>query len=74
MFRFTIRELLILTVTAMFGVGWWVDRARLAERVDYLEWKKAEVYSLEGHISADTMSRIIAEDDRQRRRFANQAP
>jgi hypothetical protein len=25
MFRFTIRELLILTVTAGLAVGWWVD-------------------------------------------------
>jgi len=29
MFRFTIRELLILTVTAGLAVGWWVDRSLL---------------------------------------------
>jgi hypothetical protein len=34
MFRFTIRELLILTVTAGLAVGWWLDRARLAESTD----------------------------------------
>jgi len=29
MFRFTIRELLILTVTAGLAVGWWIDRREL---------------------------------------------
>lgn len=29
MFRFTIRELLILTVTAGLAVGWWMDRSLL---------------------------------------------
>lgn len=30
MFRFTIRELLILTVTAGLAVGWWLDHRALA--------------------------------------------
>ena len=29
MFRFTIRELLILTVTVALAVGWWVDHRQL---------------------------------------------
>jgi hypothetical protein len=30
MFRFTIRDVLWLTVVAALGVGWWVDRSSLA--------------------------------------------
>lgn len=33
MFRFTIRELLLVTVIVALGVGWWIDRARLADRL-----------------------------------------
>lgn len=29
MFRFSIRELMILTLTVAMGFGWWVDRNRL---------------------------------------------
>jgi hypothetical protein len=29
MFRFTIRELVLLTVIVAMGVGWWVDRSAL---------------------------------------------
>ncbi|HUE74980.1 MAG TPA: hypothetical protein VMP01_29200 [Pirellulaceae bacterium] len=36
MFRFTIRDLLWLTVVAALGVGWWVDRSRLAQRIEEL--------------------------------------
>jgi hypothetical protein len=31
MFRFTIRELVLLTLVVAMGVGWWVDRSRLTE-------------------------------------------
>jgi len=31
MWRFTIRELLILTVTAGLAVGWWIDHRRLSK-------------------------------------------
>jgi hypothetical protein len=31
MFRFTIRDLLWLTVVVALALGWWVDRSRLAE-------------------------------------------
>lgn len=30
MFKFTIRELLLLTVIVAMGVAWWVDRSQLA--------------------------------------------
>ena len=34
--RFTIRELLLLTLVAALGAAWWVDRGRLAGRIDTL--------------------------------------
>jgi hypothetical protein len=37
MFRFTIRDVLWLTVVAAFAVGWWIDRGRLAREVKMLE-------------------------------------
>jgi len=33
-FRFTIRDLLWLTLVVALAVGWWVDRARLAVRLE----------------------------------------
>jgi hypothetical protein len=32
MFKFTIRDLLWLTVVVALGVAWWVDRVRMADR------------------------------------------
>jgi hypothetical protein len=32
-FRFTIRELVLLTLVVAMGVGWWVDRSSLVEQV-----------------------------------------
>ena len=34
MFRFTIRELILLTVIVAMGAAWWVDRAKLASQYD----------------------------------------
>jgi hypothetical protein len=34
MFRFTIRELVLLTLVVSMGVGWWVDRRKLIEAYD----------------------------------------
>ena len=34
MFRFTIRELVLLTPVVAMGVGWWIDRAHLREQVE----------------------------------------
>jgi hypothetical protein len=43
MFRFTIRDLLWLTLLMAVAVAWWVDRGRLASEVERLrpfaEWK-----------------------------------
>ena len=41
MFRFTIRELLILTVTAGLAVGWWLDhRQRDSHQMSIDEWRR----------------------------------
>jgi hypothetical protein len=37
MLRFTIRDVLWLTVVVAFGVGWWIDRGKLARKVKMLE-------------------------------------
>ena len=37
MFRFSIRELMLVTLVVAFGVAWWVDRSRL-----FASWKAAE--------------------------------
>ena len=36
-FRFTIRELFLLVVIAAICLEWWVDRSRLAARVERME-------------------------------------
>jgi hypothetical protein len=43
MFRFTIRELVLLTIIVAMGVGWWLDRAERDEAVngEARKWKKA---------------------------------
>ena len=35
--RFTIRDLLWLTVVVALGVAWWIDRSRLAKELDFLK-------------------------------------
>ena len=37
MFRFTIRELVLLTLVAAMGVGWWLDHFQSDDRL--VEWK-----------------------------------
>jgi hypothetical protein len=44
--KFTIRDLLLVTVIVALAVGWWADRSRLAEEVNRL--KPAEL-----HLSPD---------------------
>jgi hypothetical protein len=38
MFRFTIRELVLLTLVVAFGVGWWLDRRGLA--IHYADYER----------------------------------
>jgi hypothetical protein len=40
--RFTVRELLLVTVIVAMGLGWWTDRAPLADRL-----RKAQQVRLE---------------------------
>ena len=54
--RFNIRDLLWLTVGVAVGVGWWVDRGRLAERIDRLTPK---AYSL----VEPAMGRIVIQEE-----------
>ena len=47
MFRFTIRELVLLTLVMAMGVGWWLDRSRLAiPAADYQRLKADEAVQL----------------------------
>ena len=42
MFRFSIRELFLITVIAALTVGWWVEhrgKAKASEEATYQEWK-----------------------------------
>jgi hypothetical protein len=44
--RFTIRDLMWLTVVAAFGVGWWIDRrgfTALTDRVASIEARTASI-------------------------------
>jgi hypothetical protein len=34
MFRFTIRELVLVTITVAMGVGWWLDRNQQRHKHD----------------------------------------
>ena len=46
MFRFTIRELVLVTVVVAFAVGWWLERARSqgqARRIASLEGEVHQV-------------------------------
>jgi len=37
--KFSIRDLLLVTVIVALAAGWWVDRSKLAERIHELEPK-----------------------------------
>ena len=37
MFRFTIRDLLLMTVIVAISLGWWIDRSRVAGERDSAE-------------------------------------
>lgn len=48
MFRFTIRELVLLTLVVALAVGWWMDRRRLAAPLARLaEYQVAEKREME---------------------------
>ena len=43
MFRFTIRELVLLTLVVAMGVGWWLDHSALSRRADLWEYRAGAV-------------------------------
>jgi hypothetical protein len=45
MFRFSIRELMLVTLVAGLIVGWWLDRSRLATRD--ATWERQFRYAME---------------------------
>ena len=56
MFKFTIRELLLLTVIVGLGFGWWIDRSGLAT-----EAKIAKAQLVPYKVSADRWRKIALE-------------
>jgi hypothetical protein len=50
MFRFTIRDLLFLTLVAALAIGWWIDRSRLAPIA-----KERIVWEFRAELLADRM-------------------
>jgi hypothetical protein len=43
--RFTIRDLLWLTLLAAVAVAWWVDRRAMARRIDELEKQSYVIFT-----------------------------
>jgi hypothetical protein len=39
MFRFSIRELMLVTLVAGMALGWWLDRQRVRGEIEELSWK-----------------------------------
>jgi hypothetical protein len=54
MLRFTIRDLLWLTLLAAVLVAWWVDRGRLCARIDWLENKDLWPVFYEGQFTSQS--------------------
>lgn len=57
MFRFTIREILLLTATAGIGTAWWLDHSRQASVIEAWKGKAATV---ENRV---TVLEMVLEDD-----------
>jgi hypothetical protein len=43
MFRFTIRELVLLTLVVAMGIGWWVDSARKTSAYQELQYTAGDM-------------------------------
>jgi hypothetical protein len=55
--KFSIRDLLLVTVIAALAVGWWVDRSRQAARLNKeLEWRSSLI-DMEGPLDVFTKAR-----------------
>ena len=53
MFRFTIRDLVLLTALVSLGVAWWLDHRRLAIAQDRLDTIVAELASRNIEVQID---------------------
>jgi len=61
MFRFTIRDVLWLTVVVALGVAWWADRSRLIVRVTKAESLHGDYVKMLNMLNANW--RTISESD-----------
>ena len=62
MFRFTIRELVLLTLVVAMGVAWWLDRSNLkAEIDDGRVWKQSEYDAMQRETQA-WLEKALRED------------
>jgi len=59
MFHFTIRELVLVTLVVAMGVGWWLDRSRLAGKSAVAPMPPATQYEV---ISIGTDGRMLLLD------------
>jgi hypothetical protein len=46
MFKFTIRELLLLTLVVAMGVGWWLDHRFLSEEAQSQKQLRSQFFAL----------------------------
>jgi hypothetical protein len=64
--RFSIRDLLWLTLLAAIVTAWWIDRSRLAARIDELT-APVQVEFFEGLDAIRIGGRGLTEQDREKR-------
>jgi len=74
MFRFTIRDMLWLTVVVALGVGWWVDHRRIRSlEFEALRWE-LRASSLADHIEKNAGTKVEFSRDRMTLTFKGNAP
>ena len=58
--KFSIRDLLLVTVIVALAVAWWVDRSRLAVELDEMhgkyDWLGEEIAADGGHLGRSSIS------------------
>jgi streptomycin 6-kinase len=59
MFRFSIRELVLLTLVVAMGVAWWIERARLAAQL--AKYQQAEQRELDRQEHARVREQLFKE-------------
>ena len=64
MFRFTIRELVLVTVIVAMGVGWWADRRNVARSRDYFQ-EAARTLHIHQEVDAEGTVSIVFPDGRE---------